>query len=81
MDFTAVVRKGERQYVALCPEIDVVSQGETIEAAINNLKEAVEAYVEEMGAPTEIKEELTVITHFELPARAKAAPRPKASPA
>jgi len=56
MDFTAVIKKGEKQYVALCPELDVVSQGDTIETALNNLKEAVELYVEEMGVPTEIKQ-------------------------
>ena len=47
MEFTAVIRKGEKQYVALCPEVDVVSQGKTIEQAIANLKEAVGLYVEE----------------------------------
>ncbi len=51
MEFTAVIRKGEKQYVALCPEVDVVSQGKTIEQAIANLKEAVGLYVEEAGLP------------------------------
>lgn len=45
--FTAIIRKGEKQFVALCPEVDVVSQGYTIEEAIANLKEAVELYVED----------------------------------
>ena len=49
MDFTAIIRKGEKQFVALCPEVDVVSQGYTIEEALKNLKEAVEVYIEEMG--------------------------------
>ena len=31
MDFTAVIKKGEKQFVALCPELDVVSQGYTVE--------------------------------------------------
>ena len=51
MDFTAVIRKGEKLYVALCPEVDVVSQGRTIEDALQNLKEAVTLYIEEMGIP------------------------------
>ena len=51
--FTAVVKKGEKQYVALCQELDVVSQGYTVEEAIDNLKEAVELYVEEMDLPEE----------------------------
>ena len=49
MDFTAIIRKGEKQFVALCPKLDVVSQGHTIEESIKNLKEAVGLYIEEMG--------------------------------
>jgi len=49
MDFTAVIKKGEKQFVALCPELDVVSQGPTVEKSIENLREAVELYIEEMG--------------------------------
>ena len=47
MDFTAVIKKGEKQFVALCPELDVVSQGYTVEEAIKNLKEATKLYIEE----------------------------------
>jgi predicted RNase H-like HicB family nuclease len=64
MDFTAIVRKGEKQFVALCAEIDVVSQGKSIEDAIKNLKEAVELYVEEIGMPTEFKGKNAIISHF-----------------
>lgn len=35
--FTAVIKKGEKQFVALCPKPDVVSQGYTIEEALLNL--------------------------------------------
>jgi len=49
MEFTAIIRKGEKQFVALCPEVDVVSQGHTIEKALGNLKEAVDLYVEEQA--------------------------------
>ncbi len=52
---TAIVKKGEKQYVALCPELDVVSQGYTVEEALKNLKEAVELYTEEIGIPEEMK--------------------------
>ena len=48
MKLTAIIRKGEKQFVALCPEIDVVSQGYTIEEALQNLKEAVELHIEVM---------------------------------
>ena len=45
--FTAVVHKEEDMYVANCPEIGTVSQGSTIEEAVDNLKEATELYLEE----------------------------------
>ena len=44
--FTAIIKKGEKQFVALCPDLDVVSQGFTVEEALSNLKEAVELYIE-----------------------------------
>ena len=71
MDFTAIIKKGDKQFVALCPELDVVSQGPTIEKAIENLKEAVELYIEEMGMPQEAKEAPTFVSHFEVPSHAQ----------
>lgn len=65
MDFTAIIRKGEKQYVALCPELDVVSQGFTIEEALKNLREAIELYIEEMGMPKETSKE-TIIARLEV---------------
>jgi predicted RNase H-like HicB family nuclease len=44
---TAVLHKEEDMYVAECPKIGTVSQGETIEEAINNLKEATELCLSE----------------------------------
>ncbi len=64
MDFTAVIRKGEKQYVALCPEVDVVSQGYTVEESLSNLKEAVELYIEEMGRPKEFMGKEAIIARF-----------------
>ena len=65
MDLTGIIRKGEKQFVALCPELDVVSQGTTIEKSINNLKEAVELYIEEEGIPEKINDEF-FITRFDV---------------
>jgi predicted RNase H-like HicB family nuclease len=48
--FLAVVQKEGKWYVSLCPEIDVASQGETIEEAIENLKEAIELYLKDEDA-------------------------------
>ena len=67
MDFTAIIKKGEKQFVALCPELDVVSQGYTIEESLKNLKEAVELYVEEMGIPEGASSEDIFITSFGIP--------------
>ena len=73
MDFTAIIRKGEKQFVALCPELDVVSQGSTVEEALKNLKEAVELYIEEMGVPEGAEKGSTIIASFEVEKSAKAA--------
>ncbi len=44
---SAIITKGEIAYVALCPELDVVSQGKNRADALANLKEAVELYLED----------------------------------
>ena len=44
--YTAIVEKEGDVYVPRCPELDVVSQGASIEQATANLKEAVELFVE-----------------------------------
>jgi len=62
--FSALVRKGEKQYVALCPELDVVSQGPTIDEAIKNLEEAVELYLED--SPPQKASEKIFITQIEV---------------
>jgi len=48
---TAVIHKEEDLYVAECPEVGTVSQGYTVEEAIDNLKEATELYLEEFPLP------------------------------
>lgn len=49
--FTAVIHKEDDLYVAECPEVGTASQGDTIEEAITNLKEATELYLEEFPMP------------------------------
>ncbi|MFH1510214.1 MAG: type II toxin-antitoxin system HicB family antitoxin [Candidatus Woesearchaeota archaeon] len=73
MEFTAIIRKGEKQYVALCTEVDVVSQGKTIEEALANLREAVELFIEEMGLPEGFQGKEAIVARFEVPQNAKAA--------
>lgn len=74
MDFTAIIKKGEKQFVALCPEVDVASQGYTIEEALANLKETVELYIEEMGMPEGVGKEKMLVSSFEVSKHAKIAP-------
>jgi len=54
--------------VALCPELDVASQGDTIEESRKNLRETVELFFEN-AAPSEIKQRLhgeVYVTQFEV---------------
>lgn len=46
-NFTVLLYKEDDMYVAECVEIGTVDQGETIEEAINNLREATRLYLEE----------------------------------
>ena len=68
--FTAIIKKGEKQFVALCPELDVVRQGHAIEEALVNLKEAVELHIEETGISEKPKD--TFIVNFEVQTNDKA---------
>ncbi|MCY7321581.1 MAG: type II toxin-antitoxin system HicB family antitoxin [Phormidesmis sp. CAN_BIN36] len=49
--FTAIVYKEDDMYIAECPEVGTVDQGETIEQAIAGLKEATRLYLEELPLP------------------------------
>lgn len=65
--YTAVVEKEGTLYVALCPELDVTSQGTTVEQATANLKDAVELFLE-CADSEEIKRRLHTeifVTRFE----------------
>lgn len=48
---TAVVSRDGDWYVARALEIELASQGETVEAALSNLREAAELYFEDEPAP------------------------------
>ena len=52
-EFTAVIEREGDGYVALCPEFDVASQGDSIEQARANLQEALELFFE-CASPDEI---------------------------
>ena len=54
---TAIIEREGDGYVSLCPELDIASQGATVDEARSNLKEALELFFEEASA-TEIERRL-----------------------
>lgn len=67
LTFTAILEREGDQFVALCPELDVASQGDTVEQATSNLREAVELFLES-AEPAEIDQRLrgeVFVTTFE----------------
>lgn len=54
---TAVIEREGDGYVALCPELDIASQGSTVEESRHNLREALELFFEE-ASQSEIQERL-----------------------
>ncbi len=57
MRLTALIEREDDGYVALCPEVDVASQGDSIEEARNNLMEALELFFEN-ASPGEVRQRL-----------------------
>lgn len=54
---TAVIQREGNGFVALCPEVDVASQGDSIESARENLREALELFFE-CAPASEVQERL-----------------------
>jgi len=68
MDLTAVLTPAEEGgYIALNPETGTTTQGETVEEAVNNLKEATALYLSEFPMPAPGH---PVVTIFSLPVHA-----------
>ena len=51
---TAIIEREGDGYVALCPEVDIASQGETVGEARTNLEEALQLFFES-ASPEEIR--------------------------
>lgn len=51
LKFTSIYNKEDKWYVAFCPELNITTQGESLEEAQKNLQEAIELYLED--APRE----------------------------
>ncbi|HQU32136.1 MAG: type II toxin-antitoxin system HicB family antitoxin [Planctomycetia bacterium] len=57
MKLTAIIEREGDGYVSLCPELDIASQGDNIEQARDNLREALELFFES-ASTEEIKHRL-----------------------
>jgi predicted RNase H-like HicB family nuclease len=53
LNLTAVLEKEGSGYVSLCPELDIASQGDSVEEALSNLREAAGLFLE-TADPSEI---------------------------
>ena len=65
---TAIIEREGSGYVSLCPQLDIASQGDTIQEARENLREALELFFE-TASPSEIQERLhqeVYITQLEI---------------
>ncbi|HYG57687.1 MAG TPA: type II toxin-antitoxin system HicB family antitoxin [Symbiobacteriaceae bacterium] len=51
MRLTAAVTRDGNWYVAKCLEVEVTSQGKSVEEALGNLREALELYFDDDDAP------------------------------
>jgi len=56
-DLTALIEREGDGYVSLCPELDIASQGDSVEEARRNLEEALQLFFE-TASHTEIEERL-----------------------
>jgi len=66
---TAIIEREDDGYVALCPELDIASQGDTVEGARANLTEALTLFFETADL-TEIRRSLhpdVFVTYVEAP--------------
>lgn len=67
LDYTVVVWKEKEGYVSKCPELGVASCGDSISDAMENLKEAVDLYLENaeaLGLLKDIEGSLTTREKF-----------------
>jgi predicted RNase H-like HicB family nuclease len=66
MRFTAAVTQEAPWFVARCLEVEVTSQGESVEEALKNLGEALALYFEDQPLPDRI--ETPIIAPVDIPA-------------
>lgn len=66
MQFPAIITREGELYVAVCPELDIASQGKTVEEALENLKEAIELYLEDDDAEVPERRMMPIVTSIEV---------------
>ncbi len=64
MKLSAILHKEGDWYVSTCPQLDVASQGNTVEEAVANLQEAVELYLEDEDVT--VPDSVPIVTMFEV---------------
>ena len=69
--FSSVVWKEENLHVAWCPDLDIASQGKSVEEALSNLKEAIELYFEDEEAVIPEHKTTPIVTTLSVEAHAK----------
>lgn len=65
---TAVIQREDDGFVAYCPELDIASQGDSIQSSRDNLREALELFFE-CASPSDIDDRLgddVFVTHVEV---------------
>jgi predicted RNase H-like HicB family nuclease len=55
MKLTAIIEAEGAGYVSLCPELDIATQGDSVEQARDNLRGALELFFE-CASPEEVKQ-------------------------
>jgi predicted RNase H-like HicB family nuclease len=68
LQLTAAITHEGDWYVARCLQVEVASQGETVEQALDSLREALELYFEDEPLPTDIQ--APIIAPIEVSVRA-----------
>ncbi|GIL15943.1 MAG: hypothetical protein BroJett039_11160 [Chloroflexota bacterium] len=66
LQLTAIIEREDEGYVATCPELDIVSQGDTVEQARLNLLEVVEGFFE-VASPSEVQRRMKTETCIGMP--------------
>lgn len=71
--FDVIITKEKKLYSSWCPQLDIASSGETIEEARENLREAIELYLEDEDARIPNIDTSITLTSVEVKANDKAA--------